>query len=403
MCVLLSRATAALLVLLLILSSPVGLSRCLAQPTEYDEEIEEQKKELEQTKKQLEQKRKRAQQLKGKEHTAVGELKQVEEELDVTEKYVRKLVKREQTLDKQLDATVVEVRKAREALKLQTELLTWRVREIYKYGRTRSLEFLLSSESFAQLLSRFRYLAFVAESDRDLLEDFDKQKQRLEDSESTVRGQLVEITQLRGETQKEKANLLNLRKKKRTTITQIQTERKSHEEAVAELERTAVRIQSLLEELERRRKEELASRLPAPEWMALSEFEKNRGTLNWPVVGSVAGKFGNNRHPRFGTTTFNPGIDISASHGSEIRAVARGRVDYASWLSGLGNCVILNHGGGYYTIYAHASQVFVGVGQEVTPGQVIGQVGDSGSLKGSCLHFEIRKGKQALNPSEWLR
>jgi septal ring factor EnvC (AmiA/AmiB activator) len=376
---------------------------CLAQPTEYDEEIEEQKKELEQTKKELERKRQAARHLKGKEQTAVGELRSLEEELDATEKYVKKLTRREKTLEKQLDATMVEVQKARESLKLQGELLAWRAREIYKYGRTRSLEFLLSSESFAQLLSRFRYLAFVAESDRELLDDFDKQKKRLEGSESLLRDKLVEITGLRSETQKEENNLVALRTKKRAAVRQIQTERKSHEEAAAELERTTARIQSVLEALEKKRKEELARRLPTPEWMAFSEFEKGKGMLSWPVSGSVAGRFGNNRHPRFGTTTFNPGIDISASYGSPFRAVARGRVDYASWLSGLGNCIILNHGGGYYTIYAHASEVAVTVGQEVIPGQVIGRVGDSGSLKGSCLHFEIRKGKQALNPSEWLR
>jgi septal ring factor EnvC (AmiA/AmiB activator) len=395
--------TLVVFVLVAALSVWVGVLPCPAQPTEYDEQIEEQKKELDQTKKDLERTRKRARQLQGKERTAVGELKRLDEELNVTEKYVRELTKRERTLDKQLDATIVEVKKARESLELQQNLLAWRVREIYKYGRTRSLEFLLSSRSFAQLLSRFRYLAFVAESDKELLEGFDRQKVRLEDSESALRGQLVEITGLRTETQKEKSNLLSLKTKKRTAIRQIQTERESHEEAAVELERTAARTQALLEELERRRKEELAGRLPTPEWMAFSEFEKSRGRLNWPVLGSVAGQFGNNRHPRFGTTTFNSGIDISASHGSDIRAVARGRVDYASWLSGLGNCVVLNHGGGYYTIYAHASQVSVSVGQEVSPGQVIGKVGDSGSLKGSCLHFEIRKGKQALNPSEWLR
>ncbi len=386
-----------------VLSATVRISYCTSQPTEYDEEIEEQKKQLDQTKKDLEHTRKKTNQLAGRERTAVGELKQLDEELNVTEKYVRELMKRERTVDKQLDATIVEVKKARESLELQQELLTWRVREIYKYGRTRSLEFLLSSKSFAQLLSRFRYLTFVAESDRELLGDFDKQKVRLEESESTLRSKLVEITGLRTETQKEKNNLLSLKRKKRAAIKQIQTEKSSYEEATGELERTAARIQALLEQLERRRKEELARRLPTPEWMAFSEFEKSKGILNWPVSGPVAGQFGNNRHPRFGTTTFNPGIDISASHGSDIRAVARGRVDYASWLSGLGNCVVLNHGGGYYTIYAHASEVFVSVGQEVSPGQVIGKVGDSGSLKGSCLHFEIRKGKQALNPSEWLR
>jgi septal ring factor EnvC (AmiA/AmiB activator) len=373
------------------------------QPTELEKQIQGQEKELEQTRKQLEQKRKKASQLMGKEKTAFQELKRTEEEVQLTEKYVQKLTKREESFEKELAATTEDVSRAREALRLQTELLAWRLREIYKYGRTSSLEFLLSSESFAQLLSRFRYLALVAESDRNLMQGFDSERLQLEESEAKLRDQLTRVSALRNEKEKEKGNLLVLKKRKREAADQIQSERKSYEEAAKELERTAARIRAVLDELERRRKEELAKKIPTPEWMAYPEFEKNRGVLNWPVSGEIAGKFGNNTHPRFGTTTFNPGIDISAPYGTDIKAVARARVDYASWLAGLGNCIILNHGAGYYTIYAHASEVFVNVGQEVSTGQVIGKVGDSGSIKGSCLHFEVRKGKQALDPTAWLR
>ena len=123
----------------------------------------------------------------------------------------------------------------------------------------------------------------------------------------------------------------------------------------------------------------------------------------WPVMGRLLGGFGTRNDPFSGEPSFHTGVDISAPYGTEIKAVARGRVDYASWLAGLGNCIILNHGGGYYTLYAHAAEVFVKVGQEVPAGQVIAKVGDSESLRGNCLHFEVRKGKQALNPEQWLR
>ncbi|MCX5801371.1 MAG: peptidoglycan DD-metalloendopeptidase family protein [Candidatus Eisenbacteria bacterium] len=384
---------------------PAGLPAAQpgTQPTELEKQIRGQEKELEQTKKELEQKRKKARLLMGKEKTAFQALKRTEEELRLTEKYVQKLTKREETFERELTATRDEVTGAREALRLQTELLAWRLREIYKYGRTNSLEFLLSSESFAQLLSRFRYLALVAESDRNLMQGFDHERLQFEASEAKLSHQLAGVSSLRNEKEKEKGNLLTLKTRKRQTASQIQNERRSYEEAAKELEGAAARIQAVLEQLERRRREELAKKIPAPEWMAQAEFEKNRGTLNWPVSGSITGKFGNNTHPRFGTTTFNPGVDISAPLGTEIRAVAKARVDYSSWLAGLGNCIILDHGGGYYTIYAHASEVFVRVGQEVAIGQAIGKVGDSGSLKGSCLHFEIRKGKQALDPTAWLR
>ncbi len=401
------RAVAARTVLLLsfLLLSLLAFSSppCFSQTSELDKEIEQQKKELEETKKDLDAKRQKAKQLLGKEKNAAKELKRVDEEIAATEKYVRKLTRTEQNLDRRLTVTTEEVAKARQALGLQRNLLAWRMREIYKYGRTRWLEFLLSSQSFAQLLSRFKYLALVAQSDKTLMENFDSEKKNLETSEAKLKRQLAEITDLRQEKENEKGKLVSLRKTKQKTVAQIQNERESYEQAAKELEQAAARTARILEELERRRKEELARKIPMPEWMAYSEFEKNRGILSWPVPGSVAGKFGNSTHPRFGTTTFNPGIDISAPYGSDIRAVAKGRVDYASWLAGMGNCIILNHGGGYYTLYAHAAEVLVGVGQEVSPGQVIARVGDSGSVKGTCLHFEVRKGKQALDPEQWLR
>ena len=91
------------------------------------------------------------------------------------------------------------------------------------------------------------------------------------------------------------------------------------------------------------------------------------------------------------------------SFGTPIAAVAKGRVEWVNWLEGFGRCAIINHGGGFYTLYAHASEITVPVGRDVAAGEVIGRVGDTGSTIGTALHFEIRRGKEALNPLEWLR
>jgi septal ring factor EnvC (AmiA/AmiB activator) len=181
----------------------------------------------------------------------------------------------------------------------------------------------------------------------------------------------------------------------------VRSDSKSNEQAQAEIRRASKRIQGLIETLEKRR---LAAERGAPGELPLfGDFSKNRGRLPWPVNGKVATGFGNVTNPRFGTTTFNSGIDIAAPFGTAIAAVARGRVDYVNWLEGFGKCAILNHGGGFYTLYAHASEISVPVGKDVAAGEVIGRVGDTGSTIGTALHFEIRRGKQALNPIEWLR
>ena len=117
----------------------------------------------------------------------------------------------------------------------------------------------------------------------------------------------------------------------------------------------------------------------------------------------MIGSFGRQQNPRFNTATFNSGIDIAAPQGTPFRAVSRGRVDYVSVLEGYGRCAILSHGGGFYTLYAHASEILVSVGKEVAAGEIIGRVGDTGSTIGSALHFEIRQGKTAVNPLDWFR
>jgi murein DD-endopeptidase MepM/ murein hydrolase activator NlpD len=116
----------------------------------------------------------------------------------------------------------------------------------------------------------------------------------------------------------------------------------------------------------------------------------------------VTREFGRFRHPEYGTVTFNTGIDISTRTGEPVRAVARGRVEYAGDLPGYGNCIILNHGGGYYTLYAHTSAIFVAQTAQVEKGSVIAEAGSAAAGGGGSIHFEIRKSKKALDPGDWF-
>ena len=166
--------------------------------------------------------------------------------------------------------------------------------------------------------------------------------------------------------------------------------------------RVAHHRQALIGELEKKR---LAQERGGPGGVIplYGDFSKNRGRLPWPVTGRLLGSFGYQKNPRFGTATYNSGIDIAAKFGTPIAAVSKARVDLVTWLDGYGKCAILNHGGGFYTLYAHASEILVSVGKEVAAGEIIGKVGDTGSTIGTALHFEIRQGKTALNPLDWFR
>ena len=367
-----------------------------------DAEIESQKQELESLKQELDQRRERSKELKGKEKNLLGQLRETEKNLQLTVRYLKALEKRERAVQNNLGDATSEL--ARTAVQLDSERkrLAWRLREIYKRGRSYELEHLLSAKSFGELVARSYYLAQIAKEDRSRMLLTQARRTEVQDTKTRLEARKRELDRLQTETNREKKSLASLTAERRRLLQRIRSDSKSNEQAAAELEQARKRILALIETLEKRR---LARERGAPsgEMPLLGDFAKNRGRLPWPATGRVARGFGQQTNPRFDTKTFNSGIDIAAPFGASIQAVSRGRVEYVNWLEGYGKCVILNHGSGYYTLYAHASEITVQVGKEVAAGEVIGRVGDTGSTSGTVLHFEIRRGKDALNPLEWFR
>jgi murein hydrolase activator len=367
-----------------------------------DVEIESQRRELESLRKQLDERRALSKELQGREKSLLGQLRETEKSLQLTTAYLNALERRRRTVAANLGDATTEL--ARTAVQLDSDRrrLAWRVREIYKRGRSADLEYVLSARSFGDLMSRTYYLARIAQEDRGQMLLTQARRTQVQDTKTHLESRKRELDRLKAETDRERLALSQLTSTRRTLLKKIRSDAKSNEQAATELESASKRIRGLIDQLEKRR---LAAERGAPgtEPVLLGDFGRNRGRLPWPVNGRVARSFGNQTNPRFNTTTFNSGIDIASTFGTPITAVARGRVEYVNWLEGYGKCVIINHGGGFYTLYAHASEIGVTVGKEVAAGEIIGRVGDTGSTIGTALHFEIRKGREALNPLEWFR
>lgn len=378
-----------------------------ATPAAAQDSLEQaERRRLEQINREAAEKRAAAGRMKVQENKAVGQLRRTERDLRRTRDRLRKLQQRQNQIDNQLEVTRANLERSVQSLTRQKRRLAKRLRETYKFGPARELEVLFSTRSFAQLLARWDFLTMVAQQDRILLEGVRAQRDQVEADKALLETNLTQIERNARLTDREKSNLTQLASKRAGDVKTIQTQRQAYEAAAAELERTARRIQALLARLERQRREEAAKareqgRDPQP---YSGDFAKGQGALDWPVRGDVVGKFGISTHPRFGTQIHNDGIDIAAAVGTAVRAVAKGRVDFASDdYEGVGGMIVLNHGDGFYTLYSHLSQVAVRNAQEVAAGETIGRVGDEGSLKGPVLHFEVRKGSAAQNPEGWLR
>jgi murein hydrolase activator len=371
------------------------------------EEIQRRRAEIEDLQRRARETRERAKGLRVEERRVLGQLRRTERDLRSTRNRLHTLGRRRQNLDLQLEITRLDLQRNLSSLAAARNRLRTRMRQIYKFGPARELELLLSPLSFAQLMTRWDYLLMVAEQDRQLMEEVRDRKELVQTLEHRIEGHLTQVERTQRQTSSENTRLARQRSQRQSTVTTIQTQRQSYEAAAAELERTARDVQRLLARLEARRREaadraRAEGRSVAP---YTGDFPKGQGSLDWPVRGAVVGRFGIETNPRFPNVKIpNNGIDIETAIGTAVRAVAKGRVDYTNEDFGsYGQVVILNHGDGYYTLYAHLSEIAVSVGQEVQAGASIGRSGDTGSLKGPVLHFEVRRGGTALNPESWLR
>jgi murein hydrolase activator len=377
----------------LVLLAAFALPALAADP----DSLESKRRELDAIRRQRQINLEHAKALRGKETKAIGQLKQTDRAIGRARSRLRQLGRRRQNLGQQLEVTRTDLQYSIQSLGSARSRLRLRLRSLYKFGPARELEVLLSRQSFAQLLARWDFLLMVAEQDRQLVEDVRERKEQVESLETRLESHLSQIERTTRQTTGENQRLGRLRDERVAQVQSIQTQRQSYEQAAAELERTARALQRLLVQLEQRRK-----RAPQPSYSGT--FARGEGELDWPVRGQLVGRFGPETHPRFGTTINNNGVDIAAAIGTPVRSVAKARVEYTSEdYASYGPIVILNHGDGFFTLYAHLSEIGVAVGEEVTAGQVIGRVGDTGSLKGPILHFEVRKGGTALNPVDWLK
>jgi murein hydrolase activator len=249
-------------------------------------------------------------------------------------------------------------------------------------------------------------LGRVARVDLAQLTEFGETAERLTERQQAVARGRRELLGLRRAVEAERSALNEEAGRRRALLAEVRDDRATHERTAAELEEASRRLEALVSQLTRRlaarpavaRPSEPAG--PRPPAIGLGAL---RGQLPWPTEGRIVAGFGRQVHPRFGTETFRRGVDIEAEEGAPVRAVYAGTVLYRGWLKGYGNLVILDHGSGYYTLYAHASELLVAEGDRVRAGQGIARVGDTGSLEGSRLYFEVRYQGRPEDPEQWLR
>jgi septal ring factor EnvC (AmiA/AmiB activator) len=362
-----------------------------------DDKIDSQKSELKKIQKDIQAHRAKTKELKQKEAGVMKQLSHLDKEIALSKELVVQLDAREALLGQQIDSLRLNVSYEEQILAYQQKRLAARIRQMYMRGPRYDLQVILTSPNVVEASRRYKFLQMTAERDANLVEEVRTRKSDLQHEQAVLTEAMADVVALTNARRQEDEKLKDSKNARVNMLMAIRSEKSQHTEAIDELKRSGEQMKDLIGQLEQRR---LADRdrggLPA------GEFGKLKGQLMRPVSGQITKKFGKDKHPKFGTVTFNNGVNIKAPAGAPIKAVAAGRVEFVDWISGYGNCIILNHGEGYYTLYAHTAQIFVKMAQMVSRGDVIAEVGDSGSLNGYECHFEIRKSKQALDPMKWF-
>lgn len=271
----------------------------------------------------------------------------------------------------------------------QRRALSASLRAAYQRRMPGWMASLLSADHPSQLRRELNALGKLSDAQAAGLADYARKTRALDAAERSLAASNAEVEALRDALARKQTETESSRAARRAALSRLDT-RKA--EAVAELKQAATKLSHLVDDFS-------VSRALPPE----TGFADRRRRLPWPVDAPIRKKFGTFEHPRFRTKVAHDGIELDAAVGTPVRAVHGGQVAYADWFKGYGYMVVLDHGGGYYSLYAHLGRCSVSRGTDLTGGSIVGVSGETGALDGPGLYFEIRRGSTALNPERWLR
>jgi septal ring factor EnvC (AmiA/AmiB activator) len=334
-------------------------------------------------------------------HELRDEVNLLDKQHDATARMVSSLDQQLIAITDEVKTTTSDLEKSQREASMKRTILQRRLIEIYKRGPLYSAEVLFSAQSVAQLVARYKYLHLLALRDKGLVHRLDE----LHDKMESQRVQLVRlqnsVIENRSLKEQEAARLAELESLQAKNLSRVQQDAKRTKARLAELEKSEARLNNFIAsfEAERRRASGRGGAAPmSPSSIRTTDI----GRLDWPVNGTFLYRFGRFVNPNNTTTRWN-GIGIGAPVGTAVKSVSAGTVAYAGPMGTYGNTVILEHGGGDYSVYGSLDRIDVKKGTRVIKGQAIGTVGVSDPALGSHLHFEIRRGGPAVDPAEWLR
>jgi murein hydrolase activator len=363
----------------------------------YEHELKQNASALDSIKEELKQGRQKLSELETQEGSAQAQIDQIEKNIDASKTYLVLLSHKIDSIEIQIGVLKDSATIAAKRLFERQRIMEYRLRQSYMGGAPNVLMILLSSENPTDFINKTRYFQELKRYDSELLLQISNARMDFDTRKSSYQVEREKLDLLVMSKKQEHGTLLKEEDKRKLMLEDVRTRKKSFIAMVAELEKSQKALNEIIKILEAKRKK---AKQPS-EHKNVVAFEKRKGKLPWPISGSVAAKFGKMIHPVYKTITMNNGIDIHPKSDFSVQTVAPGTIIHTGIMRGLGKLVIVDHSGGYITVYAHLSEISVKMDQAVENGTVIGFVSGTG-VDESNLHFEIRKSTEVLDPTDWL-
>ena len=358
----------------------------LAAAPALADELEEKQQQLTNVQQQIEAQQRKAELARRKEQTIAEQLRAIQQELDTAEDEFEAVNDQLENTEQHIKSNIELSNRLTKKLEVQTKTLHRRIRDIYKNGQVNYLDVLLGAKDFNDFVGRMDILKKILAYDNALIQGTKADRETLRKAKHQLETDRAKIVELRKLAAAKREQVASRRQERRGVLNAATYERETAERAYRELIETSRQIEQMIKRIQSGEK----------------NIGGSTGTMTWPADGEVTSPFGWRVHPIFGTQRLHTGIDIGADYGDAIRAADGGVVIHADWMGGYGNAVIIDHGNGISTLYAHNSQLLVDEGQTVAKGQTVARCGSTGYSTGPHLHFEVRQNGSPVNPLNYL-
>ncbi len=394
--------------------------------------------ELNQTNEKKQQIQSQIQENKNQSSSVALEIENLSGKIEETNKELSQVEEKLKNLNISIETNKEKLKIAEEKLVKRNDVFEKRLRVMYKKGTVGYVEVLLDSTDISDFLTRADMVKKVINHDVDLLDEMKAEKDEIEKTKKELEVQQISVVEVKKSVEGKKGELIVANNAKSALLQQLQADRAQMEQDHDALTQQADELGLIIakkqsEEAARqeviRQAEESKKSSHQGNTSNIGKIGNaaNTGSLNggtesagetvlpsgdvsaqgmiWPAPGftRISSPFGNRVHPIFGTVKMHTGVDIAAPSGASIVAATDGVVQHSGGLGGYGNAVIIDHGDGIATLYAHNSQLLVSEGQSVKRGQVISKAGSTGYSTGPHLHFEVRKNGSYVNPVPWIQ